>query len=133
MTDILGTGLAFPLGVDRRGGLALARDEDDVEQAISIILSTAPGERPMRPEFGCGVHDYVFDVVDAGTLGRMEEQIRTALSRWEPRIDVLDIDFEHDASADGPLAVTIGYRMRATNDVRNLVYPFYVVPAEEAE
>jgi Bacteriophage baseplate protein W len=133
MTDILGTGLAFPLGVDRRGGLALARDEDDVEQAISIILSTAPGERPMRPEFGCGVHDYVFDVVDAGTLGRMEEQIRTALSRWEPRIDVLDIDFEHDASADGPLAVTIEYRMRATNDVRNLVYPFYVVPAEEAE
>ena len=133
MTDILGTGLAFPLGVDRRGGLALARDEDDVEQAISIILSTAPGERPMRPEFGCGVHDYVFDVVDAGTLGRMEEQIRTALSRWEPRIDVLGVDFEHDASADGPLAVTIQYRTRATNDVRNLVYPFYVVPAEEAE
>jgi phage baseplate assembly protein W len=133
MTDILGTGLAFPLGVDRRGGLALARDEDDVEQAISIILSTAPGERPMRPEFGCGVHDYVFDVVDAGTLGRMEEQIRTALARWEPRIDVLGIDFEHDTSADGPLAVTIQYRTRATNDVRNLVYPFYVVPAEEAE
>jgi phage baseplate assembly protein W len=133
MTDILGTGLAFPLGVDRRGGLALARDDDDVEQAISIILSTAPGERPMRPEFGCGVHDYVFDVVDAGTLGRMEEQIRTALARWEPRIDVLGIDFEHDPSADGPLAVTIHYRTRATNDVRNLVYPFYVVPAEEAE
>jgi phage baseplate assembly protein W len=133
MTDILGTGLAFPLGVDRRGGLALARDEDDVEQAISIILSTAPGERPMRPEFGCGVHDYVFDVVDAGTLGRMEEQIRIALARWEPRIDVLGVDFEHDAPADGPLAVTIQYRTRATNDVRNLVYPFYVVPAEEAE
>jgi uncharacterized protein len=133
MTDILGTGLAFPLGVDRRGGLALARDQDDVEQAISIILSTAPGERPMRPEFGCGVHDYVFDVVDAGTLGRMEEQIRTALARWEPRIDVLGIDFEHDAAADGPLAVTIQYRTRATNDVRNLVYPFYVVPAEEME
>ena len=132
MTDILGTGLAFPLGVDRRGGLALARDEDDVEQAISIILSTAPGERPMRPEFGCGVHDYVFDVVDAGTLGRMEEQIRTALERWEPRIDVLGIDFEHDP-ADGPLAITIEYRTRATNNVRNLVYPFYVVPAEEAE
>jgi phage baseplate assembly protein W len=133
MSDILGTGLAFPLGVDRRGGLALARDEDDVEQAISIILSTAPGERPMRPEFGCGVHDYIFDVVDAGTLGRMEEQIRTALERWEPRIDVLGIDFQHDPAADGPLAITIRYRTRATNNVRNLVYPFYVVPAEEAE
>ena len=130
MTDIVGTGLAFPLGVDRRGGLALARDHDDVEQAISIILSTAPGERPMRPEFGCGVHDYVFDVVDAGTLGRMEEEIRHALARWEPRIDVLGIDFDLDTVADGGLAITIQYRLRATNDVRNLVYPFYVIPDE---
>jgi phage baseplate assembly protein W len=133
VTDILGTGLAFPLGVDRRGGLALARDEHDVEQAISIILSTAPGERPMRPEFGCGVHDYVFDVVDAGSLGRMEEEIRRALERWEPRIDVLGIDFDLVAAGDGGLAITIEYRLRATNDVRNLVYPFYVVPAEETE
>ena len=131
MTDILGTGLAFPLGVDRRGAIALASDHTDVEQAILIILSTAPGERPMRPEFGCGVHDYVFDVIDAGTLGRMEDEIRRALERWEPRIDVLQIDFELDGNADGSLAITIEYRLRATNDVRNLVYPFYVVPAEE--
>jgi phage baseplate assembly protein W len=133
MADILGTGLAFPLGVDRRGGLALAHAGDDVAQAISIILSTAPGERPMRPEFGCGVHDYVFDVVDAGTLGRMEEQIRSALERWEPRIDVLGIDFDLDTIAEGGIAITIEYRLRATNDVRNLVYPFYVVPADESE
>jgi phage baseplate assembly protein W len=131
MTDILGAGLAFPLGVDRRGGLALARDEKDVEQAISIILSTAPGERPMRPEFGCGVHDYVFEVIDASTLGHMEREIRRALDRWEPRIDVLDIDFDLETDADGGLAITIEYRLRATNDVHNLVYPFYVVPAEE--
>jgi phage baseplate assembly protein W len=133
MADIIGTGLAFPLGVDRRGGLALAHAGDDVAQAISIILSTAPGERPMRPEFGCGVHDYVFDVVDAGTLGRMEEQIRGALERWEPRIDVLDVDFDVDTIAEGRIAITIEYRLRATNDVRNLVYPFYVVPADESE
>jgi uncharacterized protein len=133
MADILGTGLAFPLGVDRRGGLALAHDEHDVAQAISIILSTAPGERPMRPEFGCGVHDYVFDVIDARTLGRMEAEIRRALERWEPRIDVLGIDFDLDSDTDGGLAITIKYRLRATNDVRNLVYPFYVVPAEETE
>jgi phage baseplate assembly protein W len=133
MADILGAGLAFPLGVDRRGSLALAHDGNDVQQAISIILSTSPGERPMRPEFGCGVHDYVFDVVDAATLGRMEAEIRRALDRWEPRIDVLRVDFDIDSSADGPLAITIEYRTRATNDVRNLVYPFYVVPAEETE
>lgn len=133
MADIIGTGLAFPLGVDRRGGLALARDEDDVEQAISIILSTAPGERPMRPEFGCGVHDYVFDVIDAGTLGRMDEEVRAALERWEPRIDVLSVDFDLETVDKGRLAITIEYRIRATNDVRNLVYPFYVVPADEVE
>jgi phage baseplate assembly protein W len=87
----------------------------------------------MRPEFGCGVHDYVFDVVDAGTLGRMEEQIRSALERWEPRIDVLGVDFDLDTVAEGGIAITIEYRLRATNDVRNLVYPFYVVPADESE
>jgi|SRR4051794_6391257 uncharacterized protein len=131
MADILGSGLASPLGVDRRGAIALAHGTDDVEQAIAIILSTAPGERPMRPEFGCGVHDYVFDVVDAATLGRMEEEIRRALERWEPRIDVLRIDFDLETVAEGGLGITIEYRVRATNDVRNLVYPFYVVPAEE--
>ncbi len=133
MTDIIGTGLAFPLGVSRSGVLAFARDDEDVRQAISIILSTAPGERPMRPEFGCGVHDYVFDVIDAATLGRMEEEIRKSLERWEPRIDVVDVGFELDPSAPGKLSITIGYRLRATNDVRNLVYPFYVVPADESE
>jgi phage baseplate assembly protein W len=133
MTDIIGTGVAFPLGVDRRGAIALARDEEDVRQAIAIILATAPGERPMRPEFGCGVHDCVFDVIDAATLGRMEAEVRRALERWEPRIDVLSVGFELDASSDGALSITIEYRMRATNDVRNLVYPFYVVPADEAE
>ena len=133
MADILGAGIAFPLQVDRRGGIALASDETDIDQAIQLILATAPGERPMRPEFGCGVHDYVFDVLDAATLGRMETEVRRALERWEPRIDVLDVDFELDGSSDGPLAITIEYRLRATNDVRNLVYPFYVVPADEAE
>jgi phage baseplate assembly protein W len=133
MSDIIGTGVAFPLGVDRRGALALARDDEDVRQAISIILSTAPGERPMRPELGCGVHDYVFDGLDAATLGQMETEVRRALERWEPRIDVVDVDFELDGSSDGPLAITIEYRLRATNDVRNLVYPFYVVPADEVE
>jgi uncharacterized protein len=133
MTDIIGTGLAFPLGVDRGGALALASDEEDVRQAISIILTTAPGERPMRPEFGCGVRDYVFDVIDATTLGRMEEEILKALERWEPRIDVTDVGFDLADSGEGKLSITIEYRLRATNNVRNLVFPFYVVPADESE
>ncbi len=129
--DIIGTGVAWPLGVDRRGTLALAHGEEDVEQAISIILSTAPGQRPMRHEFGCGLHDYVFDVLDAATLGSMEAEIRRALERWEPRIEVEGVDFDLEASPSGLLAITITYRLRTSNDVRNLVYPFYVVAADE--
>jgi Bacteriophage baseplate protein W len=133
MAEILGSGIAFPLQVDRRGGIALAHDETDVDQAIQLILSTAPGERPMRPEFGCGVHDFVFDTIDAGTVARMETEIRSALDRWEPRIEVESLDFELDGVARGELIINIAYRLRATNHMRNLVYPFYVIPAEEAE
>ena len=133
MTEIIGSGLAFPLQVDRRGGIALARDETDVEQAIELILATAPGERPMRPEFGCGVHDFVFDTIDAKTVGKMELAIRDALDRWEPRVFVETVEFNLDEVADGRLIIDIGYRVRATNTMRNLVYPFYVIPAEELE
>ena len=131
MTEIIGSGLAFPLQVDRRGGIALARDEQDIDQAIQLILGTAPGERPMRPEFGCGVHDFVFDSIDAITVGRMEDAIRSALDRWEPRVEVTGIDVDLGAAGEGRLDITIGYRVRATNHQRNLVYPFYVIPAEE--
>jgi uncharacterized protein len=129
MTTVLGSGLAFPLGVDDRGRIALARNEIDVEQAIRIILSTAPGERPMRPEFGCAVHDCVFERIDADTLARIDQAVRVALDRWEPRIEIEDISFE--PRGDGELIVHLLYRLRATNHIRNLVFPFYVVPAEE--
>jgi phage baseplate assembly protein W len=131
MSDFLGAGLAFPLQVDRRGGIALAREETDVEQAIALILSTAPGERPMRPEFGCGVHDYVFERVDGYAMGRLEHEVRVALKRWEPRVEVLSVGFDVTRAADGELVIDIAYRLLATNDVRNLVYPFYVIPEEE--
>ena len=135
MTELLGTGLAFPLSVDRRGGIALASGETDVDQAIEIILSTAPGERPMRPEFGCGVHDFVFDTIDAATVGRLETEIRRALDRWEPRIVLDEVDFDLTDMDSGRLLINVGYRLRATNHKRNLVYPFYVIPdeGEEAE
>jgi Bacteriophage baseplate protein W len=131
MTELLGTGLSFPLAVDRRGGIALATGETDVDQAIEIILSTAPGERPMRPEFGCGVHDFVFDTIDASTVGRLETEIRRALDRWEPRIVIEEVEFDLSEMGDGRLLINIGYRLRATNHKRNLVYPFYVIPDEE--
>jgi phage baseplate assembly protein W len=133
VADILGQGVAFPLRVDRRGGIALVRGEEDIDEAITIILGTAPGERPMRPEFGCGIHDYIFEAVDSFTIGRLEQEIRAALDRWEPRIDVLDVEFDTAGADEGQLLIDIGYVIRATNDIRNLVYPFYLIPAEETE
>jgi Bacteriophage baseplate protein W len=132
MTGILGSGLAFPLTVDHRGAVALTGGEDDIRQAIELIIGTAPGERPMRPEFGCAVHDLVFDTIDAAMVGRMDTAIRAALDRWEPRIEVTAIDFDLSGTAEGRLDIVIGYRIRATNHERNLVYPFYVIPAEES-
>jgi hypothetical protein len=131
MTLHLGTGVAFPLDVDRHGRVALAHDEVDVEQAIRVILTTIPGERPMRPEFGCAVHDCVFAAIDALTLGRVEHAVRVALDRWEPRVETQSIDFDLSRVDEGILAILIDYRLRATNSVRNLVHPFYVIPAEE--
>ncbi len=128
---LLGTGLAFPLQVDDRGAVALARGETDIEQAIELILGSAPGERPMRPEFGCGVHELVFDTIDAAMIGRIEVAIRTALERWEPRIEVSGIEFDLTEMDGGKLGIEIDYRIRATNQRRNLIYPFYVIPAEE--
>jgi phage baseplate assembly protein W len=128
MRDIIGTGLAFPFGVDARGRVALVRDELDVEQAIKLILETAPGERPMRPEFGCAVHDMVFERVDAATSARIADCVRAALHRWEPRVDVIDVAFD---MREPRLEISITYRIRATNAKRNLVYPFYVIPEED--
>src|SRR4051794_36298845 len=131
MTDIIGAGIAFPLTTDRRGGLALAAGEHDVDQAIGIILGTAPGERPMRPEFGCGAHDYVFETIDAYTLGRVDDAIRVALDRWEPRIDVVDIAFDRGGAGMGPFLIEIRPPLRATNDEPTLVVPFSLSPGEE--
>jgi phage baseplate assembly protein W len=133
MDRILGTGIAFPLHTDQRGLLGLAHGEEDVEQAIALIMGTAPGERPMRPEFGCGVHDFVFERIDADTVGWMEHEVRTALDRWEPRIDVLDVRFAFERADEGELLIEIRYQLRATSSVRNLVFPFYVIPDDEEE
>jgi phage baseplate assembly protein W len=133
MSEVLGSGVAFPLSVDHRGALALATGETDIEQALEIILGTAPGERPMRPEFGCEVHDLIFDTIDAAMVGRMDTAIRAALDRWEPRVEVVAVDFDLAGVGQGRLDITITYRIRATNHQRNLVYPFYVIPAEDGD
>jgi phage baseplate assembly protein W len=128
--DMLGRGLAFPFRVGRHGGLVMAEGEEDVAQAIRIILSTVPGERSIRPGFGCDIHSFVFEGLDAATFGHIEKAIRRALERWEPRIIVEAIEFSTPQGDDGTLLIHITYTLRTTNSKRNLIYPFYVVPAE---
>ena len=127
--NLVGTGISFPMRVDSRGGLALSRSNDDVDEAIRLIVGTAQGERPMRPEFGCGIHDYVLESIDSYTLGRIDYEIRVAVDRWEPRIDIVDVDFDTSEAELGKLVIDITYSLRTTSHVRNLVYPFYLIPA----
>jgi uncharacterized protein len=130
-TDFIGNGVAFPLRVGTSGGLATVSREREIEEAIRIILMTTPGERPMRPEFGCGIHEYVFAPADSTTAGLVAFEVTRALERWEPRIEDIDVDVDVDDVADGMLVVAISYVIRGTNDPRNLVFPFYVIPGEE--
>jgi phage baseplate assembly protein W len=129
--EFIGNGWAFPLRIDAGGGFALVSREREIAEAIQLILATAPGERPMRPEFGCGVHDYVFAPADENTAGRIAFEVRRALDRWEPRIDVTDVEVGFDAAEAGLLYIDIRYAIRGTNDPRNLVFPFYVIPSHD--
>lgn len=126
MKDFLGRGWAFPIETNRHGEIRLVEGENDVEQAIRLILSTAPGERVMRPEFGCGIHRYAFSTVDTTTLTVIEDEVRDALAKWEPRIEVLAVDAELADPAAGKLSIDVRYRERRTNSEHNLVYPFYL-------
>ena len=124
--DFLGRGWAFPVARDPRTGLvSIAAFEDDVRQSILIILKTRPGERLMRPEFGCGINDVVFDAIDARTLSRIEQEVRASLIRFEARIELIAVDVDPARAADGILTVSIDYRVRRTNQTGNIVYPFY--------
>ena len=128
--DFLGRRVAFPVHLGPDGAVALAAGPDAVEQSIRLILGTAPGERPMRPEFGCALHELVFDSLDVGLPSRVERVVRRALARWEPRIDVVDVAVAVDPDGPGVLHVVLDYRIKETNDPRNLVFPFYVIAEE---
>ena len=128
--QFIGSGWAFPLRTDATGSIALVSREREIEEAIRLILATAPGERPMRPEFGCRVHDYVFAPADATTAGLIAYEVRSALLRWEPRIEVQDVNVDVDAEDHSILTIEVCYTVSDAYDPRNLVFPFYVIPAE---
>jgi uncharacterized protein len=121
-----GAGLAFPLAVSPQGKLSTARAETKIEQAIWLILSTAQGERLMRPVYGCGVHDLVFAPNTPQTAARVVDMVRRALVAQEPRIAVLDVTSETSPSDPSVLLIRIDYRINESNSVANMVYPFFV-------
>ena len=123
--DFLGIGLGFPVQLNSSGAVATAEYEESVRQSIWIILSTSPGERVMRPDFGCGIYDLVFEVNSASTSGKVAQAVRESLLLQEPRIDVLDVQVEAQG-AGATLLIEIRYQVRATNNVFNMVYPFYL-------
>ncbi|HAH10669.1 MAG TPA: baseplate protein [Alphaproteobacteria bacterium] len=127
--DFLGRGWAFPVGqVKHNDGSVDIRNvsaETDIQQSIRIIIGTAPGERVMRPEFGCGIHALTFAVIDMSTLNRIEAAVRDALTRYEARIELNNVRVSAGDSINGVLDIEIDYRVRKTNQSGNFVYPFY--------
>jgi phage baseplate assembly protein W len=128
--EFIGRGIAFPLRIDATGGLALVEREREIEEAMRLILATSEGERPMRPTFGCRIHDHIFASPDLETRGVIAYEVERSLLLWEPRIDVREVLVTPDPDDQSTLFIDISYAIRGTNDPRNLVFPFYTIPDE---
>lgn len=124
--EFLGRGWKFPVNVNSEGKTTMSEYEEDIREAIWIILSTSKGERVMRPDFGCGINDFVFSSIDTSTLALIESTVREALILWEPRIEVINVKVSTDMIKEGKLIVNIDYEVRRTNNQFNLIYPFYL-------
>jgi phage baseplate assembly protein W len=128
--DFVGAGWSFPLRLNPRGGISLSRRDRGIDESMRIILGTPIGERRMRPEFGCAIHDLTFASNDPTTHGLIRYHVQEALARWEPRIELVEVRVGADDQDPGRVMIDIQYIMRVTNERRNLVYPFYVIPGE---
>jgi phage baseplate assembly protein W len=130
---LIGRGWSFPVTVAGAGGIALSADQSDIDEAIAIIIGTSPGERVMRPDFGCRIHELVFAPATGETLGLAQQHVEEALGWWEPRIEVREVSATVDPLGDdvGRLSITVSYVVRATKDERSLVYPFYLIEREQ--
>src|ERR1700694_662846 len=111
--EFLGVGWKFPIRINARGGFSLSRHEQDIEEAIWIILSTAKGERVMEPDFGCGIHDYVFAPNNPATRGSISFEVTKSLAEYEPRIDEVNVRVESFPESDNRLLIYVDYRVRS--------------------
>lgn len=130
--DFIGRGFPFPLRIDARGSMVLVGGIEELERSMAVVLSTAPGERPFRPLFGCAIWELMFEPINDNTLGLMEMYVEEALRRWEPRVDVSEVRCIPNPDT-GEVQIEIDYVVRQTNDRRNLVYPFYLIPPNDGE
>jgi phage baseplate assembly protein W len=126
LRKFLGTGFSFPVKVAPSGSMGYSTGEESVREAIWILLGTAQGERQMLPRFGCGIQDLVFAPNDQATWGNVQHLVTTALTEWEPRIDVLGVSVSAAPGEDNTLLIRVDYRIRSNNAFGNLVYPFYI-------
>jgi phage baseplate assembly protein W len=124
--DFLGRGWSFPVAADAAGRVRLSEYEEDVRESIHLILMTAKGERVMRPDFGSGLYDFVFASMSVTVMGSIQAAVKDALVQWEPRAQVLSVNVEADEGEIGRLNIDVEYRVRATNNRFNLVFPFYL-------
>ena len=125
--SFLGRGWKFPVRIDpTTGRVAMSEMEQDIKESIWILLSTAPGERLMRPEFGCGIHDLVFSSMSTVTMGLFESRVREAINRWEARVDITKLEVFTKEPDKGKLEINLTCRIRDTNSQFNLVFPFYL-------
>lgn len=129
--SFIGRGFAWPMHVDHTGSIALTNGAGDLDQSIRVILMTAPGERLMRPQFGCRIWDLLFEPVTANLLGLIAQAVRDAVAQWEPRVVLDSVTPSVDTDDNALIRIAMTYRVQSTNDRRNLVYPFYVIPHEE--
>jgi phage baseplate assembly protein W len=125
----LGVGWAFPPQLEADSTIALVTYEEDIRQAIIIIMETEPGERVMRPDFGAGLNRFVFEPLNTTTMALIQKRVEEALIDWEPRIDVIEVKVTMDQNEQNKLWIDMSYRVRATNTLHNLVYPFYLKEA----
>ena len=129
-TDFYGTGIAQPMSLSVTNGILSSTGTDRVEQSIRVILGTQQGERVMRPDFGCNLKSLVFAPVNEATLNLARHYVLDGLTQWEPRIDVTDVTAAPLPAQPHVLGISVAYRIKATNDRRNLVFPFYTIPEE---
>ena len=130
-SELVGRGWAFPPMIDLQGGLAITNDWSEINQAVTIILTTAIGERVMRSTFGSRLHELIYEPINGPTLALAEEYVRDALGMWEPRIELTNVRASRDTEHQGRILIDIDYEIKPTHDRRSLVHPFYIIPERE--